>query len=51
MESVACFEKIERAAKEHMKKPAGTSQLDDTIEEEEEFAVLVNGYDSDEDLD
>lgn len=47
-ESIACFEKIELAAKEHMKKPAGASQQDD-VKEEDEFVMLVNSYDSGDD--
>ena len=34
-----------------MKKPTGTSQQDDAMEEDDKFAVLVNGYDSGEDSD
>ena len=50
-ESTSRFEKIERAAKELMRKPAGTSQQDDTMGEYDEFAVLADNYASSEDSD
>ena len=50
-ESTSCFEKIERAAKELMRKPAGTSQQNDTMGEYDEFAALADNYASSEDSD
>ena len=34
-----------------MKKPASTDQQDDAMEEDDEFTMLMNGYDSGEDSD
>ena len=50
-ESTSHFEKIERAAKELMRKPAGTSQQDDTTGKYDEFTALADNYASSEDLD
>ena len=51
MESTSCFEKIKRVAKELMRKPAGTSQQNDTMGEYDEFAALADNYASSEDSD